>query len=196
VPWNAATLALGLAGWAGGFVVTGLLVAPLLAGLQGVSLRELSTLQQTEYVALVQGIETVEGIAIIWLCVRSFDLDGLNLFNVDGCVVGMGTLLPPGWVLTPIQRSEPVSPPDGWLVWGILFYLTAFPVIGVSASVVEYVRQLFYQPPVPAGSGTVDAILPLVRSTSALATFSLAHCVSLSAPRSMKTPALCWHFSQ
>jgi hypothetical protein len=86
---------LGLAGWAGGFVVTGLLVAPLLAGLQGVSLRELSTLQQTEYVALVQGIETVEGIAIIWLCVRSFDLDGLNLFNVDGCVVGMGTLLPP-----------------------------------------------------------------------------------------------------
>lgn len=86
VPWNAGTLALGLTGWAVGFVLTGLLLAPLLAGLQGVSLRELSTLKQTEYVAAVQALETLEGIAIIWLCVRSFDLDGLDLFNVNWCV--------------------------------------------------------------------------------------------------------------
>lgn len=51
-------------------------------------------------------------------------------------------------------------------MWGIAFYITAFPVIGASASAVEYVRQqLLSQPPVPAGNGTVDAILPLVSFT-------------------------------
>ena len=83
VPWNARTLALGLFGWAGGFIATGLVVAPLIAAVEGVSLKELTTVQQTEYVAVVQALETVEGIAIIWLCVRAFDLTDLDLFNVD-----------------------------------------------------------------------------------------------------------------
>ena len=83
MPWNGGTLALGLFGWAAGFVVTGLLVTPLIAAVEGVSLKELTTVQQTEYVAVVQALETVEGIAIIWLCVRAFDLSGLDLFNVD-----------------------------------------------------------------------------------------------------------------
>lgn len=50
-----------------------------------------------------------------------------------------------------------------------MFYVAAFPVIGASASVVEFVRQqLLSQPPVPAGNGTVDAILPLVRPAAEL----------------------------
>lgn len=90
MPWGAATVAAGLAGWAVSFVATGALVAPLIAALEGISLRDLAAVQKTEYILVLQSCETLQGLAIIWACVRKFQPLPPDLFRVDGCVGGRG----------------------------------------------------------------------------------------------------------
>jgi hypothetical protein len=67
-------------------LLTGLFVVPLLAALEGVSLRDLAATQQSQYIFAVQAFETAQGIAIIWACVRSYQPLPPDFFRVDGCV--------------------------------------------------------------------------------------------------------------
>jgi hypothetical protein len=76
-------VAVGLLGWAASVLLTGLFVVPLLAGLQGISLRDLASTEKTEYILAVQAWETVQGIAVIWACVRSFLPLPPDLFRID-----------------------------------------------------------------------------------------------------------------
>ena len=75
----------GLAGWGVSFFLTGVVVVPLIAALEGISLRELATAQKTEYILVLQSLETVQGLAVIWACVRSYQPLPPDLFRVDWC---------------------------------------------------------------------------------------------------------------
>lgn len=160
-------MALGLVGWAASFLLTGLVVAPLLAALEGVSLRSLDTAQQTEYVLAVQSWETVQGIAIIWACVRSYQPLPPDLFRVDACVRAARVLVEARRVTPeragPLRSSKPFSPENGWAVWGLLGYGATFVAIGTAAGAAALFEQASTAPAGGAGNGTVDAILPLVR---------------------------------
>ena len=85
VPWGAPTVVAGLAGWGVSFFLTGVVVVPLIAALEGISLRELATAQKTEYILVLQSLETVQGLAVIWACVRSYQPLPPDLFRVDWC---------------------------------------------------------------------------------------------------------------
>jgi hypothetical protein len=76
----------GLAGWAVSFFLTGVVVVPLIAALEGISLRDLATAQKTEYILVLQSLETVQGFAVIWACVRKYQPLQPDLFRIDGCV--------------------------------------------------------------------------------------------------------------
>jgi len=61
-------------------------VVPLIAAMEGISLRDLATAQKTEYILVLQTLETVQGVAVIWACVRKFQPLPPDLFRLDGCV--------------------------------------------------------------------------------------------------------------
>ena len=54
--------------------------------MEGISLRDLATGQKTEYILVLQTLETVQGVAVIWACVRKFQPLPPDLFRLDGCV--------------------------------------------------------------------------------------------------------------
>ena len=159
VPWGAPTVALGLGGWAASFLFSGAILAPLLAGLCGVNVRELAGTQQTEYVAALQSLETFQGLAIIWLCTRKYQPLPDGLFRLDS--------------------SRPLSPEGGWLAWSGLFYLACFPAIGAAAGLTSLLSEA--QAVQDQGAGTVDAILPLI-SSDALSFASLLAVTGVLAP--------------
>jgi hypothetical protein len=165
VPWGAPTVALGLGGWAASFLLTGLLVVPLLAAVQGISLRDLAAAQQTEYILAVQAWETAQGIAIIWACVRGYQPLSPDLFRIDGCAQGPFTAraAPGPSHAAPARRtsSKPFSPENGWAVWGFIGYGATFVAIAAAAASASL---LAGDAVAPAGNGTVDAIVPLVRA--------------------------------
>jgi hypothetical protein len=86
VPWGAPTVVAGLAGWGVSFFLTGVVVVPLLAAMEGISLRDLATAQKTDYILVLQTLETVVGFAVIWACVRKYQPLPPDLFRIDGCV--------------------------------------------------------------------------------------------------------------
>ena len=126
--------------------------------MEGISLRDLATAQKTEYFLVLQTLETVQGVAVIWACVRKFQPLPPDLFRVDGCVC-MPLSRSCGAHVHVHSRSKPFSPENGWLVWGLLSYGAAFVAIAVAAGVVS----LFETGAPPSGNGTVDVIAPLVR---------------------------------
>lgn len=86
VPWGAPTVVAGLAGWGVTFFLTGVVVVPLIAAMEGISLRDLATAQKTDYILVLQTLETLQGLGVIWLCVRKFQPLPPDLFRLDGCV--------------------------------------------------------------------------------------------------------------
>ena len=64
-----------------------------------------------------------------------------------------------GFTARPVARSKPISPENGWLVWGVLGYGAAFAAIAAAAGVASF----FDNGVSPSGNGTVDVIAPLVR---------------------------------
>ena len=135
-------------------------VVPLLAALEGISLRDLATAQKTEYILVLQTLETVQGVAVIWACVRKFQPLPPDLFRIDGCVCMPASRSCDAHARARC-RSKPFSPENGWLVWGLLSYGAAFVAIAVAAGVAS----LFESGAPPSGNGTVDIIAPLVRFT-------------------------------
>lgn len=138
VPWGTGTVVLGLGGGAVLFVATGLLVAPLLAASAGVSLRELAAPQRVEYLLALQAAETAQGLAVVYLATRRFCPLPPDLFVFD--------------------LSQPLQAPNGWLVWSLLGYGTAFAAIAVAAGAAGLLSGGVPE----TGAGTVDGVLPLL----------------------------------
>lgn len=138
VPWGGKELTLGMLGWGVTFVLVGVGFIPLAvwaAGPQG-----FSTLSQTDkalFALANQVAETVVGVGVIRLAVRSFQP------------------LPPDFLR--VDFSAPFSKPSGWLAWGLVgISLAPLLVYGTSVAVdlVGYDGV--------SGRGTVDSVTSML----------------------------------
>lgn len=109
VPWGGATVAGGMLGWAGSFLLVGGLAVPAALLAAGVDLRSLPVEDKASYILLLQAAETAAGLLTVYLFVRPslpFD-EGSDLLKFDTSG--------PLWSLR-----------DGWAGWAVGGYLSSF----------------------------------------------------------------------
>eukprot|EP00793_Prasinoderma_coloniale_P001992 PRCOL_00002500-RA len=143
VPWGGATVAGGMLGWAGSFLLVGGLAVPAALLAAGVDLRSLPVEDKASYILLLQAAETAAGLLTVYLFVRPslpFD-EGSDLLKFDTSG--------PLWSLR-----------DGWAGWAVGGYLSSFLVIGAVSEALSAAGEAADS----AARGTVDGVLPLVGS--------------------------------
>jgi len=150
VPWGAGRVAAGMLGWFVSFGVTGLIVAPLAAEAMGYVPGTATAEEQVAYVAALQALETLQGLGVIWLVVRTRP-------------EAAESPLPDGWFDFSVDR--PFDSKDGWLLWALVGYASLFLAIAAAAGVAMTAYGLAGgAPDEPTGAAgtTVQFVLPLV----------------------------------
>ncbi|KAK3233302.1 hypothetical protein CYMTET_56384 [Cymbomonas tetramitiformis] len=140
VPWGFPTLAAGMVGWAVSFVIVGGALVPAVAAALGVELGSLSPQELPLYTVAVQVTETVVGIGLINAVCSKWKPLPEDLFK--------------------IELSNPLTPPYGWLGWGILGYSSTFFVVTFT-TILSSALSIQEE-----GTGTADNIIPMVESIS------------------------------
>jgi len=170
VPWGAATVALGLAGWCVSFVGVAAIVFPLLAARAGVDPTKLSLTEQTEYLLAVQVAETVTSLGLVYALV-SPHMETIRDEEKD-------------WFK--IDFREPFESERGWAKCGLIGYGATFAALAVTGLAMDAAEKAQGgQTAVDAASeqvGTIDGVLPLIQSDDTGIFLALLAVTSVLAP--------------
>ena len=190
VPWGGWTVFGGILGWLTSFVLTAAVLVPLFVSQElGLDRSQFDVEQQAQYLLLVQVAETVISLGIIYGCVAKYKDDMFSNPENDWFVVDFSH---------PLDTGK-----NGWLVYGISGYLLTFAVVAVTGFAIESsqeVVKVIQDSPIandPSGTidaissasatkvqevGTIDGVLPLIKSEDPIAVGSLLAVTSVFAP--------------
>lgn len=140
IPWNWATVAGGMALWAGCFVGTSFVAVPRAFEAAGVDLRSLSPSGQTAFSLVCQIAVTLLTFMLVKVLTSAYadEVEGKQLFSVS--------------------LSDPVKPGQGWLVWALLGVVAA-PALVICSS---YALTALGLDEFFAGRGTVDGVVQMI----------------------------------
>ena len=119
VPWGGWRVFLGIGGWSLSFVLTAAVIFPVFLVVNGYDPRAFNPSEKSEYLLLIQAVETLETFFVLWLLLRKFqpELDD-EWFNVD-------------------PRGDAFSIEKGWATWGLIGYVMVFLSIAVTGTVMD-----------------------------------------------------------
>jgi len=194
VPWGGWTVFGGIVGWLTSFVLTAAVLVPLFVSQAlGLDRSQFDVEQQAQYLLLVQVIETVISLGIIYACVAKYKEDMFS--NTEN-----------EWFR--IDFSHPLdTSKNGWLVYGISGYLLTFVVVALTGFAIESTQDVVKSiqesqiandpsatidvfssasasatPAKVQEAGTIDGVLPLIKSEDPVAVGSLLAVTSVFAP--------------
>ena len=194
VPWGGWTVFGGIVGWLTSFVLTAAVLVPLFVSQAlGLDRSQFDVEQQAQYLLLVQVAETVISLGIVYACVAKYKDEMFSNPENDWFRIDFSH---------PLDTSK-----NGWLVYGISGYLLTFVVVALTGFAIESTEEVVQsiqdsQIANDPGStidaissasasattakvqeaGTIDGVLPLIKSEDPVAVGSLLAVTSVFAP--------------
>ena len=194
VPWGGWTVFGGIVGWLTSFVLTAAVLVPLFVSQAlGLDRSQFDVEQQAQYLLLVQVAETVISLGIVYACVAKYKDEMFSKPENDWFRIDFSH---------PLDTSK-----NGWLVYGISGYLLTFVVVALTGFAIESTQEVVQSiqdsqiandpsstiDAISAASasattakvqeaGTIDGVLPLIKSEDPVAVGSLLAVTSVFAP--------------
>ena len=139
-PWELTTTGGGLFAWLAAFLVTGLVVSPLVGQVMyGADFRSIPPSSQAIYALVSQILEVGAGLGTIYYVTKDYEVADYGLFR--------------------FSLGSPFEKDRGWLVWALLGIMVAPFFVGGSAAV-SYLSG--WESYTAGGKGTVDAVSQMV----------------------------------
>jgi hypothetical protein len=194
VPWGGWTVFGGILGWLTSFVLTAAVLVPLFVSQAlGLDRSQFDVEQQAQYLLLVQVAETVISLGIVYACVAKYKDEMFSNPENDWFRIDFSH---------PLDTSK-----NGWLVYGISGYLLTFVVVALTGFAIESTQEVVQSiqdsqiandpsstiDAISSASasattakvqeaGTIDGVLPLIKSEDPVAVGSLLAVTSVFAP--------------
>jgi uncharacterized protein len=209
VPWSGATVVGGIVSWSTSFVLTAALIVPFFVSeVLGLDRNTFDIEQQAEYLLLVQVVETIISLTIVYACVFKYkDDDAFTNEKNDWFKIDFSD---------PVDREK-----NGWLLYGLAGYFFTFIVVAMTGFAIDSTHEIIktFQENSSSGSfsidssssssssinldpseainamaatkttaakaqevGTIDGVLPLIKSGDPVAIVSLLAVTSVFAP--------------
>jgi membrane protease YdiL (CAAX protease family) len=211
VPWSGATVIGGIVSWSTSFVLMAALIVPFFVSeVLGLDRNTFDIEQQAEYLLLVQVVETIISLTIVYACVFKYkDDDAFTNEKNDWFKIDFSD---------PVDREK-----NGWLLYGLAGYFFTFIVVAMTGFAIDSTYEIIktFQENSSSGSfsidssssssssssinldpseainaiaatkttaakaqevGTIDGVLPLIKSGDPVAIVSLLAVTSVFAP--------------